>query len=143
MRLKTLIFSKTKHDMCCKSCSCLVVLWKLCKLCSSWVSGCFALMKRSEIVVLVQVAREIVFKQDTALHRAVAVLCAYIVDCFFKFVGFVVRLVEKADLHAVFVFQPDCRHGDCAKGIVEIVYFITSLAVGHFTNLSSLPTFLK
>lgn len=82
MKLKTLIFSKTKHDMCCKSCSCLVVLWKLCKLCSSWVSGCFALMKRSEIVVLVQVAREIVFKQDTALHRVIAVLCAYIVDCF-------------------------------------------------------------
>lgn len=42
----------------------------------------FCFDERSEIVVLVQVAREIVFKQDTALHRAVAVLCAYIVDCF-------------------------------------------------------------
>ena len=100
--------------MCCKSCSCLVVLWKLCKLCASWVSGCFALMKRSEIVVLVQVAREIVFKQDTALHRAVAVLCAYIVDCFFKFVGFVVRLVEKADLYAVLIFEANCGNRDCS-----------------------------
>lgn len=123
MRLKTMIFSKIKHDLCCKPCLCLSILWKLCKLRSSCFSGCFALMKRSEIVVLVQVAREIVFKQDTALHRMIAVLCAYIVDGFFKFVRFLVRLVEKADLHAVFVFQPDCRHGDCAKRLVEIVYF--------------------
>lgn len=80
-------------------------------------------MERSEIVVLVQIARQVVFEQNAALNRVITVFGSNLVEGLFEFVRLIALFVEQTHLHAVLAFEPYCRNRDCAKRLAEVVYF--------------------
>ena len=67
-------------------------------------------MERSEIVVFVKVARQVVVEQKSAPYGIVAVFFAYVVNGVVELIFSVVLLVEYAQLRFVLVAQPYRAH---------------------------------
>ena len=79
-------------------------------------------MERSEIVVFVKVARQVVVEQKSAPYGIVAVFFAYVVNGVVELVLSVVLLVEYAQLRFVLVAQPYRAHAYGSERLTEIVH---------------------